>query len=711
MIINCNLFGVVLHCSTCFLFLLILFKLLTSSVRVSSDWNPHADLQAMARAHRLGQTNKVMIYRLITRGTIEERMMQMTKKKMILEHLVVGKLKTQNINQEELDDIIRYGSKELFADENDEAGKSRQIHYDDAAIDRLLDRDHVDAEEASLDDEEEDGFLKAFKVANFEYIDEADAIAEEKAQKAAMENKSSMSNSERSNFWEELLKDSYEVHKVEEFSALGKGKRSRKQMVSVEEDDLAGLEGVSSEGEDDNYEADLTDGDTTSSGTQRRPYRKRARGSSEPAPLMEGEGRSFRVLGFNQNQRATFVQILMRFGLGDFDWKEFVPRLKQKTFEEIRDYGTLFLRHVVEDLNDSPTFSDGVPKEGLRIPDVLVRIAILTLIQERIQYAEENPGSPLYGDDIVARYPALKGGKFWKEEHDLILLRAVLKHGYGRWQAIVDDKDLRIQEVICKELNLPFINLPAPGQSSSQTQNGATTSNVEGPGNNSLGAGDDRTTDMAQGPVDPASHSQLYQDPSILYHFRDMQRRQVEFVKKRVLLLEKGHNAEYQKIYDAETGNSPTEVAENVPGGSGVEVPSTMDIDDDSIDQLPALEVIAPEDFSLPGDSERTELAVRYNEMCKILDQNVPESAQAYLNNPVNPSLRKSLQPLETLFENISVALSPNLKQSTTQQIDLEQATGAGIMIRESMEQKRPGDSNDEVEPDTSLAATAPAQK
>lgn len=38
--------------------------------------------------------------------------------------------------QEELDDIIRHGSKELFDDENDEAGKSCQIHYDDAAIDR-----------------------------------------------------------------------------------------------------------------------------------------------------------------------------------------------------------------------------------------------------------------------------------------------------------------------------------------------------------------------------------------------------------------------------------------------------------------------------------------------------------------------------------------------------------------------------------------------
>jgi SNF2 family DNA or RNA helicase len=40
-----------------------------------------------------------MIFRLITRGTIEERMMQMTKKKMVLEHLVVGRLKAQNINQ------------------------------------------------------------------------------------------------------------------------------------------------------------------------------------------------------------------------------------------------------------------------------------------------------------------------------------------------------------------------------------------------------------------------------------------------------------------------------------------------------------------------------------------------------------------------------------------------------------------------------------
>ncbi|PNY01390.1 CHD3-type chromatin-remodeling factor pickle-like protein [Trifolium pratense] len=76
--------------------------------------------------------------RLITRGTVEERMMEITKNKMSFKHFVVVGMKGQNINQEMLDDIIRHGSKELFADENDVVEKSRQIHYDDAAIDKTL---------------------------------------------------------------------------------------------------------------------------------------------------------------------------------------------------------------------------------------------------------------------------------------------------------------------------------------------------------------------------------------------------------------------------------------------------------------------------------------------------------------------------------------------------------------------------------------------
>lgn len=54
-----------------------------------SDWNPHNDIQAFSRAHRIGQTNKVMIYRFVTRSSVEERIAQVAKKKMMLTHLVV----------------------------------------------------------------------------------------------------------------------------------------------------------------------------------------------------------------------------------------------------------------------------------------------------------------------------------------------------------------------------------------------------------------------------------------------------------------------------------------------------------------------------------------------------------------------------------------------------------------------------------------------
>ena len=54
------------------------------------DWNPFVDLQAMDRAHRIGQTKTVNVYRLITSDTIEERMMELQRRKTATSEAVVN---------------------------------------------------------------------------------------------------------------------------------------------------------------------------------------------------------------------------------------------------------------------------------------------------------------------------------------------------------------------------------------------------------------------------------------------------------------------------------------------------------------------------------------------------------------------------------------------------------------------------------------------
>ncbi|ESO06198.1 hypothetical protein HELRODRAFT_106049 [Helobdella robusta] len=55
-----------------------------------SDWNPTVDQQAMDRAHRLGQTKQVTVYRLICEGTIEERILQRALEKSEIQRMVIS---------------------------------------------------------------------------------------------------------------------------------------------------------------------------------------------------------------------------------------------------------------------------------------------------------------------------------------------------------------------------------------------------------------------------------------------------------------------------------------------------------------------------------------------------------------------------------------------------------------------------------------------
>lgn len=130
-----------------------------------SDWNPHNDIQAFSRAHRIGQANKVMIYRFVTRNSVEERVTQVAKRKMMLTHLVVRPGmggKGANFTKQELDDILRFGTEELFKE--DEGKEDEAIHYDDRAVEELLDRSKEGIEQKENWANE---YLSSFKVASY----------------------------------------------------------------------------------------------------------------------------------------------------------------------------------------------------------------------------------------------------------------------------------------------------------------------------------------------------------------------------------------------------------------------------------------------------------------------------------------------------------------------------------------------------------------
>ncbi|XP_010538629.1 PREDICTED: protein CHROMATIN REMODELING 4 [Tarenaya hassleriana] len=235
-----------------------------------SDFNPHADIQAMNRAHRIGQSKRLLVYRLVVRASVEERILQLAKKKLMLDQLFVNK----SGSQKEVEDILRWGTEELFnnplsehkkdtCESNGEVGviidlegKNRKkggglgdvyqdkctdgtgrIVWDENAIMKLLDRSNLQSGSSdSADTDLENDMLGSVKPV--EWIEEA---AEEQGgaeSPALMTDDTGAQSSERKeddmvnvteeNEWDRLLRVRWEKYQSEEEAALGRGKRLRK---------------------------------------------------------------------------------------------------------------------------------------------------------------------------------------------------------------------------------------------------------------------------------------------------------------------------------------------------------------------------------------------------------------------------------------------------------------------------------------------------
>ncbi|XP_028055461.1 protein CHROMATIN REMODELING 4 isoform X1 [Camellia sinensis] len=236
-----------------------------------SDFNPHADIQAMNRAHRIGQSKRLLVYRLVVRASVEERILQLAKKKLMLDQLFVNK----SGSQKEVEDILRWGTEELFNDSSSVGGKdngenhsnkdeavadiehkhrrrtgglgdvykdkctdgSGKIMWDENAILKLLDRSNLQS--GSPDNGEGDfendmlGSVKAVEW-NDEPTEEQGVaesppvVADDSCAQNFEKKEDNLVGGTEENEWDKLLRVRWEKYQNEEEAALGRGKRQRK---------------------------------------------------------------------------------------------------------------------------------------------------------------------------------------------------------------------------------------------------------------------------------------------------------------------------------------------------------------------------------------------------------------------------------------------------------------------------------------------------
>lgn len=235
-----------------------------------SDFNPHADIQAMNRAHRIGQSNRLLVYRLVVRASVEERILQLAKKKLMLDQLFVNK----SGSQKEVEDILRWGTEELFNDSSsmngsengnnkDELvtadaehkhrrrggglgdvykdkctdGSSTKIVWDENAVSKLLDRSDI---QSGLPDNAE-GDLENDMLGSVKSVEwneepteeqggtESPAVAADEVYTPNIDKKEdNLVSSNEENEWDRLLRVRWEKYQIEEEASLGRGKRLRK---------------------------------------------------------------------------------------------------------------------------------------------------------------------------------------------------------------------------------------------------------------------------------------------------------------------------------------------------------------------------------------------------------------------------------------------------------------------------------------------------
>lgn len=141
-----------------------------------SDWNPQNDIQAQSRCHRIGQTQKVKVYRLVTRGTYELDMLDRASKKLGLDHALLDSVEVSSnpkMEAKEIDKLLRRGVYDIANDDDTEiekfcaedidkilADRSHDLQTNESRTDENFSKARFDADHDGIDVKDKDFWQK-----------------------------------------------------------------------------------------------------------------------------------------------------------------------------------------------------------------------------------------------------------------------------------------------------------------------------------------------------------------------------------------------------------------------------------------------------------------------------------------------------------------------------------------------------------------------
>uniref|UniRef100_A0A8D0C002 Chromodomain helicase DNA binding protein 1 n=1 Tax=Salvator merianae TaxID=96440 RepID=A0A8D0C002_SALMN len=405
-----------------------------------SDWNPQNDLQAQARAHRIGQKKQVNIYRLVTKGSVEEDILERAKKKMVLDHLVIQRMDTTGktvlhtgsapssstpFNKEELSAILKFGAEELFKELEGEEQEPQEMD-----IDEILKRAETRENETgplSVGDE----LLSQFKVANFSNMDEDDIELEPE---------------QNSRNWEEIIpeiqrrriEEEERQKELEEIYMLPRMRNCAKQIS------FNGSEGR-------RCRSRKYSGSDSDSISERKRPKKRGRPRTIPRE---------NIKGFSDAEIRRFIKSYKKFG-GPLERLDAIARdaeLVDKSETDLRRLGELVHNGCIKALKD---ISSGQERTGGRLGKVKGPTFRISGVQvnAKLVISHEEELAPLHKSipsdpDERKRYTIpchTKAAHFdidWGKEDDSNLLIGIYEYGYGSWEMIKMDPDLNLTHKI-----------------------------------------------------------------------------------------------------------------------------------------------------------------------------------------------------------------------------------------------------------------------